>query len=145
MKLGSWTEEHTRLLAEMAPTGAGLTEISRAVGYSINAVRRRARLAGITVMPRVVRGGTPRVADWDRAKQLAASGVHEAAAARVLGIHHTTAMYIARKSGFTWPKPQEGSAAPRRLHRKKPAQPKPLAVSDESPELVEKLMRLVGL
>lgn len=47
---------------------------------------------------------------WDAAEKLAKEGVYMSEASRKLGVHHTTAMYIARKRGFKWPAPPEDRA-----------------------------------
>ena len=83
---------------------------------------------------------------WNRAKELAEQGCWLSEAARIMRIHHTTALYIARKMGFKWP------PCPARYSHFKPykfATPKkPVAkqeqVSNEPAEYVERLMRLAG-
>lgn len=50
-----------------------------------------------------------RCGSWDKCKELAEAGVYAAKAARIMGIHHTTALYISRQMGFKWPKAPRGS------------------------------------
>ena len=39
---------------------------------------------------------------WLKAKELADKGYSVTEAAREIGIHHTTAIYISRRMGFKW-------------------------------------------
>ena len=39
---------------------------------------------------------------WQKARELAEQGYTVTAAARILGIHHSTAIYISRRMGFKW-------------------------------------------
>jgi hypothetical protein len=88
---------------------------------------------------------------WERARELAGQGCWLSEGARILKIHHTTALYISRKMGFKWGKcpPEYQKNKPpggRFFARKKPVQSEPLGlpVSDEPAEYVERLMRLAG-
>lgn len=84
---------------------------------------------------------------WYRAKELAEQGCWLSEAARILKIHHTTALYISRMMGFKW------APCPARYAHFKPYKyvgkktvrnEKGLPISNESAEHVERLMRLAG-
>jgi hypothetical protein len=64
---------------------------------------------------------------WKRARELAAQGYTVCAGARLIGIHHATAIYIAEQMGFKWAGSMKG---------KYPRQ--------ETMGRVEKLMRLAN-
>jgi hypothetical protein len=89
---------------------------------------------------------TGRKCDWERARQLAEQGVWMSHAAKLLGIHHTTALYIGRQMGFRWgkcpwPTKPQVESLPRRKPIKKPVQSEmPAHVHDV--RRVEWLMRL---
>jgi hypothetical protein len=83
---------------------------------------------------------------WEQARALASQGCWMSEAARILRIHHTTALYISRQMGFKW------APCPARYAHFKPYKFGPhkkpvvaeLYVSDEPAEYVERLMRLAG-
>lgn len=86
---------------------------------------------------------------WPRAKELAEAGCWLSEAARILKIHHTTAIYISLQMGFTWAKCPERTSRfnpvnPRNVWKPKPVQGV-LLVSDEPIEHVDRLMRLARL
>jgi hypothetical protein len=85
--------------------------------------------------------------DWQRAKELAERGCWESEAARIMGIHHTTALYIARKMGFEWaPSPRRSGFCGeefRRLRRKKPVSiNRPLPKTVGGSERIERMLDL---
>ena len=84
---------------------------------------------------------------WERAKELAEQGCWLSEAARILKIHHTTALYISRQMGFKWPPCPERYAhfKPWKYAIKKTVHSeRRLPVSSESVAYVERLMRLAG-
>ena len=85
---------------------------------------------------------------WERAKELAEQGCWLSEAARILKIHHTTAIYISRQMEFKWPPCPERYARfkPGRKYcsKKAPIKFDVMQVSEESMEYVERLMRLAG-
>jgi len=85
---------------------------------------------------------------WERAKELAEQGCWLSEAARILKIHHTTAIYISRQMGFKWPPCPERYARfkpGRKYYSKKPPIKFDITqVSDEPLEYVDLLMRLAG-
>lgn len=65
---------------------------------------------------------------WQRARELADHGCTVTQGARILGIHHTTAIYIARRMGFEWANANKGRSAGKQ----------------ETVGRVERMMRLAG-
>ena len=49
-----------------------------------------------------IRGSKLDKTRWLKAEELAKKGYTVCAGARILGIHHATAIYIARRMGFKW-------------------------------------------
>ena len=68
-------------------------------------------------------------------------------AAKILKIHHTTALYIGRQMGFEWPKvppAERGFCATeyRRLHRKKPPAVEELVHTTGDEPRIERMLQL---
>lgn len=90
---------------------------------------------------------------WPRAKELADQGCWLTEAARILKIHHTTAIYISRQMGFKWgqcpprrPEHKPESFAPikfRNVWKAKPVE-REWIVSDEAVDRIERMMALAG-
>ena len=80
-----------------------------------------------------------KLATWSEAQELAAKGYWQSKAARKLGIHHTSAMYISRQMGFEWaPAPQ--ALPPLNRYETAPRITKPVVA--ERDEQVERMLEL---
>lgn len=99
-----WTAEDIAQLRQLAADGytrkRAADKMGRPHGSYIGNVANR---NGFQFMDRG--HGRPIRVDWNHAKQLAEQGYFASKAARKLGVHHTTMLYIARKLGFKWPAP----------------------------------------
>jgi len=139
-----WTSDDTTLLRELATTGCAKTEAARRLGRSYESLRKYQAVLGIRF-----KNGKPRSVDWGRAKELAESGIWLGEASRILGVHHSTCLYISRKMGFRWPKCPEGIyRGPNRTYRPR-AVPAKKTVVNKNPERerikserIERMMQL---
>ena len=115
-----WNARKDGALRKLVAEGRPSRLIAQELGCSRMTVIRRGRALGLKFC---AKGGVSRRIDWERARKLAAEGYWLNEAARILRIHHTTAIYIGRQMGFTWPaapaKPQRISLQMRVVRRER--------------------------
>jgi hypothetical protein len=109
--------------------------IAQILGYSLSGVKCAAREINVQFHGK---GGKPRRINWEKAMELAAGGVWLAEACRLLEMNHSTALYISRKMGFTWPAPPVPSNRPKLL----PGQRTVRRERQEDASRVERMMAL---
>lgn len=95
-----WKQEEIAQLIQLAEAGYTRSRAAEKMGRPVCKyflATHGIRFSGV--------GGTCRRFDWTTAKNMAAKGYWCSKAARKLGVHHTTLLYLAKRTGFTWPKP----------------------------------------
>jgi hypothetical protein len=144
-----WTEAEDAVLMQMAAAGKSQSQAAQALDIPIGRVRHRSHLIHANFSRRG--SGPKRRADWHKAQELAASGVWASKAARILGIHASQALYIARYMGFKWPQtsptsrktPGSGGNWEPKLSRGS-VRPVRIRRGDEQADRIERMMRLAG-